>query len=230
METVAIITARGGSRRIPKKNIREFCGSPIISYSIKAAVECARFGEVMVSTDSREIAQIAVRYGAKVPFFRSAGTSDDLASTSDVLLEVLDEYEKRGRHFEKACCIYPTAPFVTAERLTEAMDILQKKEADTVLAVTAFSYPPQRGFVQNQDGSMKLVMPQYMNTRSQDLEVIYHDCGQFYAFNVKAFLEKRSLLKGKIVPVIVSELEMQDIDNDSDWKMAELKYQMLLNK
>lgn len=230
MGALAVITARGGSKRIPKKNIRKFCGRPIISYPIQAALESGLFDEVMVSTDSGEIARIAMECGAEVPFFRSAGTSGDFASTSDVLLEVLDEYEKRGRYFETACCIYPAAPFVTVQRLAEAMGILADGDADTVMPVAAFSYPPQRGVVLRQDGSVTMAHPEYMDTRSQDLETVYHDCGQFYAFKVPGFQVNKSIMKGKIVPLIVPELQMQDIDNEADWELAELKYQLFIRK
>lgn len=225
---LAVITARGGSKRIPRKNIKEFCGEPIIAYSIRAALESGIFEEVMVSTDDEEIAQAARSYGANVPFMRSKETANDFATTSDVLLEVLGEYEKRGQCFERACCIYPTAPFVTSHKLIQAMEVLEKEKADVVIPMVAFSYPPQRGVVKKEDGSVEMVLPQYINTRSQDLEDIYHDCGQFYAFSVSNFKATQNIMKGRIVPIIVSELEMQDIDNESDWKLAELKYKIMM--
>ena len=151
MKKLAIITARGGSKRIPGKNIREFCGKPILAYSVEAAVYSGLFDEVMVSTDDREIAEIGKQYGARVPFYRSERTSDDYATTNDVLLEVLEEYEKRGEYFEAACCLYPTAPFVTAEKLKNAMELLLVSDADTLIPVVAFSYPPQRAMVVKED-------------------------------------------------------------------------------
>lgn len=228
MKKIAIITARGGSKRIPKKNIKDFCGKPIISYSIRSALESNLFDEVMVSTDSEEIAQIAKHYQAKVPFLRRAETANDFATTSDVLLEVLDDYEKRGKTFDTACCIYPTAPFVTAQQLIKADGILKKENADVVVPMVAFSYPPQRGMVQREDGCVEMLSAQYINTRSQDLEKIYHDCGQFYYFSTSAFKKSKNIMQGKIMPIIISELEVQDIDNESDWKLAELKYQLLI--
>lgn len=227
MKSIAIITARGGSKRIPGKNIKDFCGKPIISYSIQAALESNIFDEVMVTTDSNEIAQIASQYGAKVPFLRSERTSNDFATTSDVLVEVLEEYEKRGEVFETACCIYPTAPFVTARHLVEAQRILKESNADIVMPMVAFSYPPQRGLLKKSDGSVAMISPQYINTRSQDLEPIYHDCGQYYFFSVSQFRQNQNIMRGKIFPIIISELEMQDIDNETDWKLAELKYRLL---
>lgn len=225
-KSIAIITARGGSKRIPGKNIKEFCGKPIISYSITAALESGIFDEIMVSTDSDEIASIATEYGAKVPFKRSDKTSNDTATTSEVLLEVLDEYETRGITFNYACCIYPTAPFVTKERLQQAMCIIQDKDIDTVIPVTAFSYPPQRGLVVRKD-LLQMQYPKYIDTRSQDLEKVYHDCGQFYLFKVNPFRKTKKLMEGKIMPIIVPETEMQDIDTAEDWKLAEIKFRMM---
>ena len=173
-KAVAIITARGGSKRIPKKNIKEFCGKPIIAYSIRAALDSGIFDEVMVSTDSEEIAEIARAYGAKVPFMRSAKTSDDFATTADVLMEVLERYQ---------------------EILNGNMLEMKWKE----------NY----------------------NKRSQDLEKMYHDAGQFYMYQVEAFVRLKGQMTESIVPVIIDEMEVQDIDNETDWKLAELKYQMI---
>lgn len=221
---IAVITARGGSKRIPKKNIKDFCGKPIIAYSIEAAIESKLFDEVMVSTDSEEIAEIAKRYGAKVPFMRSAETADDHATTNDVLVEVFSEYEKRGQHFELVVCIYPTAPFVTAEKLKEAVMLLEKEDADQVIPVVKFSFPPQRAFVVR-EGYLQYQFPENAVIRSQDLEPIYHDCGQFYAMKVNYVLQTKSVVKN--IPLIVSELEVQDIDNEEDWKIAEMKYKYM---
>ena len=147
MRRIAIITARGGSKRIPRKNIKEFCGKPILAYSIEAALASGLFDTVMVSTDDEEIAGIAKEYGAEVPFYRSEATSNDFATTNDVLLEVLAEYEKRGEQYDVACCIYPTAPFVTSEKLKDATKRLEDSDADTIIPVVAFSYPPQRAMI-----------------------------------------------------------------------------------
>lgn len=221
---VAIITARGGSKRIPHKNIRDFCGRPILSYSIRAALESGVFDEVMVSTDDPEIARIAEEWGAAVPFFRSGDTAGDYASTDDVILEVLREYEKRGVRFRRFCCIYPTAPFLTARRLREAMELLDT--AESVMPVVAFSYPPQRGLIV-ENGRVRRKYPQYQNTRSQDLEKMYHDCGQFYACRTDAFLRDGTTDVEDLVPVYLSDLEVQDIDTEEDWEIAELKYRRL---
>ena len=226
MSRLAIITARGGSKRIPKKNIREFCGKPILAYSIEAALASGLFDHVMVSTDDEEIAQIAGKYGAEVPFFRSEATSGDFATTNDVLAEVLAEYEKRGMHFDIACCIYPTAPFVTAQKLTNAVEQLEASDADTLIPVVSFSYPPQRAMVVEQ-GRLVFKYPEYLDSRSQDLQPHYHDVGQFYVFRTERFAVNQKLMVGNILPLVVSELEVQDIDNLTDWKIAELKYRLM---
>ena len=223
---LAIITARGGSKRIPKKNIREFCGKPILAYSIEAALESGLFDHVMVSTDSEEIAEIARKYGAEVPFFRSEMTSGDFATTNDVLAEVLEEHEKRGMHFDVACCIYPTAPFVTAEKLKTAVAQLESSDADTLIPVVSFSYPPQRAMVVENE-RLVFKYPEYLDSRSQDLQSHYHDVGQFYVFRTERFAINKKLMVGDILPFIVSELEVQDIDNLTDWKIAEMKNRLM---
>lgn len=226
MRRLAIITARGGSKRIPKKNIREFCGKPILAYSIEAALESGLFDHVMVSTDSGEIAEIAKKYGAEVPFFRSETTSGDFATTNDVLAEVLAEYEKLGMQFDVACCIYPTAPFVTAEKLKTAVEQLEASDADTLIPVVSFSYPPQRAMVVEKE-RLVFKYPEYLDSRSQDLQPHYHDVGQFYVFRTDRFSVNKKLMVGDILPFIVSELEVQDIDNLTDWKIAEMKYRLM---
>ena len=226
MKKIAIITARGGSKRIPGKNIRPFSGKPIMAYSIEAALESGIFDEVMVSTEDKRIAELAKQYGAKVPFFRSEETAGDFAGTNDVLLEVLEEYERRGECFEFGCCIYPAAPFVTAEKLKEAMGRLAVEDADTLIPVVEFSYPPKRAMV-IREGLLRFGDLRYIDSRSQDLEREYHDAGQFYCFRTEAFRKNRKLMLGKILPYVVSETEVQDIDNETDWQIAELKYQAM---
>lgn len=220
---IAVITARGGSKRIPKKNIKEFCGKPILAYSIEAALKSRLFDEVMVSTDSGEIAGIAMQYGASVPFMRSEKTSNDFAATNDVMKEVLSEYEKLGQHFDLAVCIYPTAPFVTADKLKNAVKKMEEEHADAVTPVVRYSFPPQRAFI-IKDGLLQYEYPEYAAARSQDLEPVYHDCGQFYVMKVENILH--DIPSKKSIPLIMSELEVQDIDNEEDWKIAEMKYKM----
>ena len=232
MTSVAIITARGGSKRIPRKNIKDFCGKPIMAYSIEAAKKSGLFDEVMVSTDDEEIAEIARNYGAAIPFMRSAKTADDHATTAAVLQEVLSEYGQRGCTFEMMCCLYPTAPFVTADRLKDAYKLFKEKDAEEVVPVVQFSYPPQRGFILHGE-ALSYAQPQYILSRSQDLTPLYHDAGQFYVYKVDAYLEgvKKDPEKGaytlKTFPLFLDEIEVQDIDTLSDWKLAELKYRML---
>lgn len=226
MRKIAIITARGGSKRIPRKNIKEFCGKPILAYSIEAARTSGLFDTVMVSTDDREIAELARKYGAEVPFFRSERTAGDFATTNDVLLEVLEEYEKRGECYDLGCCIYPTAPFVTAAKLKDALGRLEGSGADTLIPVVAFSYPPQRAMVVRED-RLVFESPQYLDSRSQDLEPHYHDVGQFYLFYTEAFRRNGKLMVGNILPYVVSEMEVQDIDNQTDWEIAEIKYRFM---
>lgn len=226
MRRIAIITARGGSKRIPRKNIKAFCGRPILAYSIEAALQSGLFDTVMVSTDDEEIADIAREYGAEVPFYRSEKTANDYATTNDVLLEVLAEYEKRGEHYEIGCCIYPTAPFVTAARLQDAMTQLENSDADTLIPVVAFSYPPQRAMIVK-EGRLVFEYPQYLDSRSQDLEPHYHDVGQFYLFRTESYERNRKLMVGNILPYVISEMEVQDIDNQTDWEIAEMKYRIM---
>lgn len=226
MKRLAIITARGGSKRIPYKNIREFCGKPIIIYSIEAALNAGVFDEVMVSTDDEKIAAIAKEAGAKVPFLRSEETSNDFATTADVILEVLENYEKIGQTFDSACCIYPTAPFITSEKLKNAVELLENKAYDSVMPVAEFSFPPLRGMIMEED-RVSYKWEEYSMARSQDLQKIYHDVGQFYIFNVEKFKESKKLVMKNTGAITIDEMEMQDIDNEVDWKLAELKYQLL---
>lgn len=226
MKAVAIITARGGSKRIPGKNKKNFLGKPIICYSIEAALESGLFDEVMVSTDDEEIAGIAKTAGASVPFMRSEKTANDYATTDDVLMEVLEEYEKRGKSFAYMSCIYPTAPFVTAEKLAMALELLKEHKASGVMPVVSFSFPPQRGMAVR-DGRLQYCYPENAAKRSQDLETMYHDCGQFYCYDVEKYRLCRGELEDGYVPMIVPETEVQDIDSMTDWKLAEMKYQMM---
>jgi N-acylneuraminate cytidylyltransferase len=229
MSNIAIITARGGSKRLPRKNIKNFLGKPIIQYAIDAALQSGSFDEVMVSTDDAEIAEISEKLGASVPFLRSPATSDDFATTSDVLMEVLNNYKGNGKEFEMFCCIYPTAPFVTAEKLHAAITLLEESDADGVLPVTRFSYPILRS-LKVDNGKVLMNWPEYLNTRSQDLAPAFHDCGQFYVMRSERFLEKKKILTDHIIPYEIPESEVQDIDNEEDWKIAEIKYSFLLDR
>lgn len=226
MKTIAIITARGGSKRIPRKNIKAFLGKPMVVYSIEAALASGVFDEVMVSTDDEEIAGIAKKAGAAVPFMRSEATSNDYAATADVIREVIEEYGKRNISFDKFCCIYPTAPFLTPERIREGMALLEEKGADSVMPVVPFSFPPQRCVV-IREGRLAPKWPENMPKRSQDLEPFYHDCGQFYCVDTKRFLEEGQIIMPNTWPLILTEMEVQDIDTPQDWELAEVKYRIL---
>lgn len=227
---ICIITARGGSKRIPRKNIKDFCGKPIIAYSIEAAINSGVFEEVMVSTDDEKIAMIAKQYGASVPFYRSEKNSNDYATTSDVLLEVLSKYKKNGKEFKYMCCLYPTAPFIKAKRLKEAMRIMEEKKPIEIIPVVRFSFPPQRCFVIDDNNYMSYKYKEYMNTRSQDLEKLYHDAGQFYVYDINQYLQVNGQVAERIMPIILDEMEVQDIDNEQDWEMAELKYKIIMRE
>jgi pseudaminic acid cytidylyltransferase len=226
-DCIAIIPARGGSKRIPNKNMRDFLGKPIISYSIKAALESSLFNKVIVSTDSNEIAAIAKQYGASVPFMRSAENSGDYSTTADVISEVLSKLIESGESYDAVCCIYPTAPFVTAEKLIESYTLLNSGNYDSVLPVCAFSYPIQRSLKLNERGQATWMYPQFENARSQDLEKSFHDAGQFYWMKTASFIKEKKIVSNNTGAIILDELEVQDIDNEADWKLAELKYQRL---
>ena len=223
---LAVITARGGSKRVPRKNIKEFCGEPIIAYSIRAARGSGVFDEVMVSTDDEEIAEIARWLGARVPFQRSPENSGDMAMTHEVVLEVLRKYEELGRKFDIVCCIYPTATFLTASRLRESMEKLRQENVDGVVPVVRFSFPPQRCFV-IKEGLVSYQWPENRLKRSQDLEPYYHDCGQFYLLRVEPFIREQSMVLANTAPIILDEKEVQDIDTPEDWEMAQMKFRLL---
>lgn len=226
MKALAIITARGGSKRIPRKNIKPFLGRPIMEYSVEAALESGVFEEVMVSTEDEEIATVGKRAGAKVPFYRSEETSNDFATTADVILEVLEKYKEMGKEFDYVCCIYPTAPFVDGDAIKTAMETLEVKGADTVMPVVRFSFPPQRCVTLKED-CLVAKWPEYMLSRSQDLEPLYHDCGQFYCLKVESFLKQKKIIMDKTMPYFQEEINVQDIDTMQDWELAELKYQRI---
>lgn len=224
---LAIIPARGGSKRILKKNIKHFLGKPIIAYSIEAALNSNMFDEVMVSTDDKDIARIAQDYGATVPFLRSEKNADDFATTFDVIEEVVNHYKKQGVNYNYACCIYPTAPFTTSKKLKTFHDFLIEKNFDCVFPVLKYSYPIQRALILNKDNKMEMMSPEHIITRSQDLEDTYHDAGQFYWFNVNKLIQSKSLWTNNTGSLEISEMEAQDIDNIEDWKVAEFKFKTL---
>ena len=225
MGNICIIPARGGSKRIPRKNIKDFLGKPIIAYSIQAALDSGLFDEVMVSTDDKEIADIVKNYGAKVPFMRSAKNSDDFATTFDVIEEVIQSYRSHNKDFENICCVYPCAPFVTSKILLKAYNLLIEKKFDSVFPIVSYGFPIQRALKVDQ-GKVSMIIEDNLNIRSQDLEESFHDTGQFYWCNTKQLLISKKILTQNTGGVEVSELEAQDIDTEIDWKLAELKYQI----
>lgn len=229
MSTLAVITARGGSKRIPRKNIKEFMGKPMIAYAIDAALSSKVFDEVMVSTNDNEIAEIAIKYGAKVPFMRSEKTSNDMAMTYDVLEEVILEYRKLGCEFNSLSCIYPCVPFLKGETLKKAYEIFSMQDCDTLVPVVRFSFPIQRAFRVDKNNFLQYREPENMLKRSQDLEPMFHDVGMFYFARTEDLLKNKKLVGNKAAYIEMEETQIQDIDNDSDWKMAELKYKVLNN-
>lgn len=224
MKNLCIIPARGGSKRIPRKNIKDFLGKPIIAYSIEAALNSRLFEEVMVSTDDDEIATIAKQYGANVPFLRSANTANDYATTKEVLVEVLNQYQKIGQKFDVLCCLYATAPFVTPENLQECYSHIGDKY-DAAFTMVRYSYPIQRA-LKLENGFVKMREPEYKSSRSQDLEPIYHDAGQFYFTHVNK-IEALELWTEHTYGFELSELMVQDLDTEIDWQLAEMKYKLL---
>ena len=225
MSNLCIIPARGGSKRIPKKNIKEFLGRPIIAYSIRTAIDSKLFDEVMVSTDDIEIAEIAKKYGAKVPFIRSLKNSSDLATTFDVIEEVINYYRNHNMEFNNVCCLYSCAPFVTTKTLSKAYNRLHEKEFDTVLPVVPYSSPINRALRINHE-KIYMIYEENLNVRSQDLEDSFYDAGQFYWCDIDKLLLNKGIFTNNTGFIIVSEIESQDIDNETDWKLAELKFQL----
>ena len=227
MSRLAIIPARGGSKRIPRKNIKPFLGKPIIGYAIETALASGTFAEVMVTTDDDEIAEVARSFGAEVPFRRSPTASSDQATTLTALTEVLERYGERNRYFSEVCCIYATSPFVTTDLLHRGLRLLLEREFDSVFPVIRYGHPVQRGLELDTSGKMSLLSPEYVNVRSQDLTPTYHDAGMFYWFRPKPVHASGALWTKNSGCIPISELEAQDIDTEVDWKLAELKYQML---
>jgi N-acylneuraminate cytidylyltransferase len=224
---VAIIPARGGSRRIERKNIRGFRGKPILAWSIEAALASAAFDVVMVSTEDSEIAAIAEEYGAEVPFRRNESTASDTATTASVLLEVLEEYDKRGTTFDMACCLYPTAPFVQPGDLIKGQRALVDSDFEVIMPVVPFAYPIWRSLRRTDSGQLVMNFPDYRDERSQDLPASFHDAGQWYWFQTAALRRDGSLMGSNTGSIVLPSLAVQDIDTEEDWTLAELKHQRL---
>jgi pseudaminic acid cytidylyltransferase len=229
MANLAIIPARGGSKRIEKKNVRDFYGKPIIAYPIQAAIKSGLFDEVMVSTDDKEIAEVAKSYQAKVPFFRSTANSNDHAVLADVIKEVINCYEDKGIFFDNICCILPTSPLITIEHLKSSYQLLKENVFQSVIPVLKYGFPIQRAFIEK-TGTLKLREPEFMNSRSQDLQPTYHDSGQFYWINILSFKKNNLIFAEKTGFIELEEMEAQDVDNQSDWEILKLKYKYQIQK
>ena len=221
---LAVITARGGSKRIPKKNIKEFMGKPMLAYAIEAARESELFDTIMVSTDAEDIAEVARLHGAEVPFIRSERNSSDYATTSDVIEEVVGEYGAKGQDYDEICCLYPCVPFLTWSTLGKAHELLE--DVDAVIPVCRFPVPVERALGIG-DGRLVAREPDKLVVRSQDLEPMYYDAGMFYYVRTDAFREYRTLTPPNTAPYIIDEMECQDIDTPEDWRVAEVKYRLL---
>lgn len=228
-KSIAIIPARGGSKRIPGKNIKEFAGKPIIAYSIECAVKTGLFDEVIVSTDDKKIAEISKKYGASVPFLRSKKTAGDKASLESAMLEVISRLEKQGKQYDYLCCILPTAPFIESKEIIEGFEKISKGDFDAVFSIARFDYPIQRALVKNKHGIVSMLYSDNMDKRSQDFPDTYHDAGQFYWLKTDAFLKEKQLFVKKSYGLELDGWQVHDIDTLEDWKMAEIKFKMLVN-
>lgn len=223
MKNLAIIPARGGSKRIPRKNVKPFLGKPMLAYSIEAALATGLFDEVIVSTDDEEIAEVARQYGAKVPFMRNPATANDYATLADVMKEVLTEYKNRGQEFDNSCLILATCPMLQSQDISSAYNRLTSSDFTMVYPVVLFSYPIWRCLDLAEDGSMSRHWPEFENSRSQDLPKQYHDTGTFYWYKNAEWLAGNVKIGG----IEVDETTIQDIDTETDWKLAEMKYKLL---
>jgi N-acylneuraminate cytidylyltransferase len=228
MANLCIIPARGGSKRIPRKNIRDFLGKPMLAYPVSNAIASGLFDEIMVSTDDAEIAEIAIQSKAGVPFFRSVETAGDTATTASVISEVLENYTSIGKEFDYVCCLYPCTPLLTPQRIIDGFTAISDRRLHTVLTVQEFDFPVQRALKVVND-EVRFMFPEFALTRSQDLDTLYHDAGQFYWLEVNKFMKTKTIIGEKCGYVVLSGMDAQDIDNESDWKMAELKYRMKFN-
>ncbi|PSF12968.1 pseudaminic acid cytidylyltransferase [Marinobacter shengliensis] len=227
MKRLAVIPARGGSKRIPRKNIKEFCGKPMIAWSIEAALESKCFDHVIVSTDDREIAEVAQQYGAEVPFFRPQELADDHTATRPVINHAIEEAASRWGMPDCVCCIYATAPFIQAGDLRSAFDMLDQGTAKFVFSAGRFAYPIQRGFRVNDAGRVERLWPEHRYTRSQDLEEAYHDAGQFYWGRTGAFLDFEDPMSVEGIAYVLPGTRVHDIDTKEDWAVAELIFKAL---
>ena len=231
MANIAILPARGGSKRIPGKNIKSFLGKPIIAYSIETAIQSKLFDKVVVSTDSVKIADISRKYGAEVPFLRPANISGDFSGTDEVIIHALQWMSaNNGNNYDNVCCIYPTAPLIQEKYLKKGLELLIQHKATSAFSVTSYPYPIYRSLKINTSNKIEMIWPEYHTTRSQDLPEAYHDAGQFYWANVKKYLIGKRLFSEDSLPVIIPQNLVQDIDTVKDWKSAEEKHLSIFHK
>lgn len=222
---VIVIPARGGSKRIPRKNIRDFAGMPMIAWSIKAALACSGVSRVLVSTDDDAIAKVAGEFGAEVPFIRPANLADDFASTADVMHHAVQWLTQQSTTSEAVCCLYATAPFVSADWLEKGLAALQQSQWDYVFSATEFDYPVQRALRLLPTGGAGFVQPEFAASRSQDLEPLLHDAGQFYWGRAEAFAERRPILGERSQPLMLPRRLVVDIDTEEDWFIAQALFE-----
>jgi len=224
---IAIIPARGGSKRIPRKNIKDFFGKPIIAYSIEAAIQSKCFDKVIVSTDDQEIANVALQYGAEVPFLRPDEISNDYATTIDVIQHALHWFEVHGLKIKEVCCIYATAPFIDPINIQQGQRALLAGALNYTFSATSYAFPIQRAFYLNNKGAVNMFYPEHYNTRSQDLKEAYHDAGQFYWGTPEAFITGKPIFSENSKAIIIPRQLVQDIDTVEDWEQAEVMYEVL---
>lgn len=218
---LAVIPARGGSKRIPHKNIKIFCGKPIIAYSIEVAIQSELFDKVIVTTDDLEIAKVAEKHGAEIPFIRPKELSDDFTGTVPVIAHAINSMQQLGYDIQEVCCIYATAPFILADDLMQGAKLLDTYQADYAFSCTSFSFPIQRAVKLSQENAVSMFSPEFEQTRSQDLEEAYHDAGQFYWGRAEAFCQTKPIFNGNSRAVILPRSRVQDIDTQEDWDRAE---------
>jgi pseudaminic acid cytidylyltransferase len=228
-KSLAIIPARGGSKRIPQKNMKLFLDKPIIEYSINAALQCSHIDRVIVSTDDPKIAEIAKNAGADVPFMRSNDNSSDYAGLSEVALEVLEQLDSQGDKYDNFCLILATAPFISNKSLNESFNLLSDSKSDAIIPVVQYSFPIQRAFKVSKQ-KLEMFSPENMKVRSQDLEPAYHDAGQYYWLKTDSFLKEKKIYLNNSTPYILEERYSQDIDTPEDWLIAEMKFKMMLSE
>lgn len=226
----AVIPARGGSKRIPRKNIRPFCGKPMLAWSIEAAQKSGCFDRIIVSTDDAEIAAVALQYGAEIPFMRPDRLSDDYTGTTAVIQHAVEWLIAHGDDVSEACCLYATAPFVTARDLRQGLELLLQSGAEYVFSITSYPFPIQRALRVTEQGRVALFQPEYADTRSQDLEEAYHDAGQFYWGTREAWLGAKAIYADHSVPIVLPRYRVQDIDTLEDWERAVWMFEAMRNR